>query len=190
MLVTTRRLVLAAAGTVAAALLARKPRAGDLRDLSGLVPESPPKTLPDFGFVDEAGRTRSLADYKGRGVVLNFWATWCMPCVEELPSLDALARRLAGRDVAVLALSSDRGGAKAVQAFYAGHGIRTLPVLLDDGMKAGHVLGLRGIPTTLLIDRAGRERARFEGSADWASDASAARVADLVGGRSPETNAT
>jgi len=75
------------------------------------------------------GTVRTLADYAGQGVVLNLWATWCVPCVAEMPALDALARQVAGDRVAVLTLSSDRGGAPPVERFYREKGIQTLCVI-------------------------------------------------------------
>jgi len=113
--------------------------------------------------------------------VLNLWATWCVPCVAEMPALDALARLVARDGVAVLTLSSDRGGAPPVERFYHEKGIQTLPVLLDQHGDAARTLGARGIPTTLLIDRSGKERGRLEGAADWASADSVSVIRKLIG---------
>ena len=167
----TRRAMLAAAAlTLPVALALRKPRAATpgLADLGRLQPTDG-AAVPELRFSTADGTVRTLADYAGQGVVLNLWATWCVPCVAEMPALDALARLVAGDGVAVLALSSDRGGAPPVERFYRDKGIRTLPILLDPRGDAARALGARGIPTTLLIDRAGKERGRLEGAADWAS---------------------
>ncbi len=84
------------------------------------------------------GATHHLSEFKGRGMVVNMWATWCAPCVAEMPSLEALSKALAPQDIAVLPLSSDRGGAERLQAWYQAHGITALPVLLDPkGAMAG-----------------------------------------------------
>jgi thiol-disulfide isomerase/thioredoxin len=115
-------------------------------------------------------------------MLINLWATWCAPCVAEMPELAALSKALAPDDIAVLPLSSDRGGASAVQAFYQEHGITGLPVLLDPKGAAARTWQARGIPTSLVIDKQGRERARLEGSADWSTTAAAARVRKLVAG--------
>ena len=104
-----------------------------------------------------------------------------MPCVAELPALAALARTLAPDNIAVMPLSSDRGGLPKIEAFYADRGISGLPVLLDPKGAAGQAWGARGIPTTLIIDRQGRERARAEGAADWATPAAAELIRKLVG---------
>lgn len=190
-IIHSRRTLIAAAGTLMAGAAARKPRAQEdtgrpaLRDLSGLQVQSPPQTLPALSFTDAEGQPRTLRDYRGRGVVLNVWATWCMPCVAELPSLDTLAQRVKGDGIAVLALSSDRGGAGTVRRFYATHDIQVLPVLLDPDMDAAHRLGARGIPTTVLVNAMGQECARLEGSADWASDAALARIRALIAPERP-----
>lgn len=186
--IVTRRALLvgagAAAGTVAAALIARKPGAvaaeeesPALPDLSGLKATGP-TPLPDIGFTDAAGARRTPADYAGRPALLNLWATWCVPCVAEMPALDAFAAR--APEFTVLPLSSDRAGAPAVERFFRERGVAHLPVLLDPRGEAARALGARGIPTTLVLDAQGRERGRLEGAAAWASDAAVARLRALV----------
>jgi thiol-disulfide isomerase/thioredoxin len=177
----TRRALLAVAGTLAGASLVRKSWAEEeLRSFAdALVATRPPKAVPPIRILTAGGATRTLADYAGQGVVLNLWATWCVPCVAEMPALDKLAAALSGDRIAVLPLSSDRQGAKLVDAFFFTHGVRTLPVLLDPDGEAAQALGARGIPTTLIIDRAGREVGRTEGAIDWS--AAAEGVRRLVG---------
>jgi thiol-disulfide isomerase/thioredoxin len=177
----SRRQVIAAVGTLAAALIARKPRAQELEDLAGALKlTEPPVPAPAISFVAADGSEHRLADFLGHGMVVNLWATWCAPCVAEMPSLAALSKSLAPNDIAVLPLSSDRGGASAVAAFYKQHDITGLPVLLDPKGAAAHAWHARGIPTSLIIDRQGRERARLEGSADWSTPAAAALVRKLI----------
>lgn len=181
MMAGRRRILGAAGGTLASALLARKPRAAGLAAPDvGLAAPKAGKEVPPFTIRLPDGTQRTLADYAGKGVVLNLWATWCVPCVAEMPSLDALAEAVATSGVVVLPVSSDRGGAPAVQGFYAAHGIAHLPVLLDPASAAAHALGARGIPTTLLIDKTGRELARLEGGAAWDSPAAVAMVKRLA----------
>jgi thiol-disulfide isomerase/thioredoxin len=183
MVLITRRHLLASAGTLAASLSARKPHASELQDLaSGLKPTSPPVMAPNITFVAADESEHHLKDFLGHGMVINLWATWCVPCVEEMPALAALSRTLAPDDIAVLPLSSDRGGARAVEAFYQEHEITGLPVLLDPKGAAAHTWRARGIPTSLIIDKQGRERARVEGSADWSTPAAAAVVRKLASG--------
>ena len=139
--------------------------------------------LPEVAFVDGDGTRRGLADFRGKGVVLNFWATWCVPCVAEMPSLDRLQARLANRGVVVLALSSDRGGAPVVRGFFARHGIEHLSVALDEGLQAARALGVQGLPTTVLIDAEGRERGRLVGAAEWDSAEAVALTEDCLIGK-------
>jgi thiol-disulfide isomerase/thioredoxin len=179
----TRRRALAAVGTLAAGASVRKPRAeGALPPLgSVLVTVDPPEAAPDIGFVAADGTPHRLSEFAGHGMVVNFWATWCAPCVAELPALAALSRTLAPDDIAVLTLSSDRGGAAVVQAYFDQHGISGLPVLLDLHGEGARAVRARGIPTSLVIDKQSRERARLEGSADWSAPEAARTVRRLVG---------
>ncbi|MGB1548632.1 MAG: TlpA disulfide reductase family protein, partial [Alphaproteobacteria bacterium] len=87
-------------------------------------PLSEPRPVPDEVFYDEDGVERRFADFRGKGIVLNFWATWCGPCVRELPSLDRLADRIAEEDIVVLPLSQDRKGLAIVRPFYKRLGIK------------------------------------------------------------------
>jgi thiol-disulfide isomerase/thioredoxin len=177
-----RRTVLgAAAGTLAASTLPRKPLAEDLPPLSqGLTPVSPPAEPPDGVFTAADGSSHHLAEFKGRGMVVNLWATWCAPCVAEMPSLEALSKALAPQDIAVLPLSSDRGGADAVRAWYQAHNIIGLPVLLDPKGALARAFNARGIPTTVVINTAGLMVARLEGAADWSAAAAQALVRKLA----------
>ena len=181
MALISRRNLLAAGGTVAAATWSRKPHAQELNELrEALKPIDPPADAPDILFVDTRGIQHHLSEFHGHGMVINLWATWCAPCVAEMPSLAALARTLAPADVAVLPLSSDRGGADAVQAFFTAHNIIGLPVLLDPHGAAARAFGAQGIPTSIVIDKQGQQRARLTGSADWSTPDAAATVKRLV----------
>lgn len=181
MIPTKRRALLAAALTLPVVACPRKPWAAGaaLPDLSRMQPQ-PGAALPEFKFTTADGTVRTIADYAGQGVVMNFWATWCVPCVAEMPALDALARTVAADRVAVLALSSDRGGAPPVERFYREKNIQSLAVMLDPRGDAARAFGARGIPTTILIDRTGKERGRLEGAADWASAAAVSAVRRIV----------
>ena len=173
-----RRTLLAAGATLAFGPAARKPLAATGSLLPPKV-EAPGAAVPEIHFALADGTARTLADYAGQGVVLNFWATWFVPCIEEMPALAVLADRLQGKNVVVLPLSSDRGGAQAVERFYREKEVEGLPVLLDARGDALHAMGGRGIPTTVLIDRNGHERGRLEGAADWGSDTALAAVQEL-----------
>ena len=128
--------------------------------------EALPPTAP---FTGPQGNEITLADFRGKLVVLNFWATWCAPCLREMPSLDRLQGRLGGQDLEVVALSSDRAGAERVDPFFAKAGIVHLARYLDPRNKVARSLGVRRLPTTLLIDRRGRLMGRLEGAAEWDS---------------------
>ncbi len=130
---------------------------------------SPPHPVTVQPFVDSQGAEKTLADYRGRGIVLNFWATWCAPCVKEMPQLDRLKKILAQDEIEVLALSEDRAGGPLVEKFYRINTIRNLDVLIDRGGKVLRGSKIRGLPTTLLINAEGREIGRVQGISEWDS---------------------
>lgn len=129
----------------------------------------PPVEAPDEPFVDGDGRERRLREFQSKGVVLNFWATWCAPCVKEMPALDRLSAMVGSDGIAVAALSADREGAAVVRDFYQRNGIKNLAVLVDPTSKLVLKSGAKGLPTTLLINPAGREVGRVVGPAEWDS---------------------
>jgi thiol-disulfide isomerase/thioredoxin len=132
-----------------------------------LVPAKKPVPLPEVRFTDGEGRSLTLADFRGRIVLLNLWATWCTPCREEMPTLDRLQARLGGTDFEVVALSIDHDGIAAVRKFYQEIGIKHLRIYNDPTTDATARLSVIGIPATLLIDREGREVGRALGPAEW-----------------------
>lgn len=142
--------------------------------------------LPDFSFTDAEGKAHGPADFAGRGLVINLWATWCPPCVAEMPALDRLAAAMAQENILVLPLSSDRGGAAVVRAFYERTQVRHLGIWLDPRGAAGRALGARGLPTTIIVDRGGRERARLEGDAAWDAPEFMAAIRRLTARGAPE----
>lgn len=156
--------------------------AGD-SGLPGIIPTDPPRPVPDLAFVDGEGRRVDLADFGGRVVVLNVWATWCGPCVREMPSLDRLEAALGGRDFQVVALSVDRGGAATVAPFLPRLRLSALRPYYDPLGESMEAFGIRGLPTSILIDREGREVGRVEGAIAWDAPA-ARRLIERVIGRS------
>jgi thiol-disulfide isomerase/thioredoxin len=128
-----------------------------------------PRSLPELRFLRGDGAVVRLSDFEGRVVLLNIWATWCVPCREEMPTLDRLEEQLGGPGFEVVALSIDNGGADKVAGFYQELGIRHLTIYVESAGLVGRELGMMGVPTTLLIDRQGRELARKMGSAAWDS---------------------
>jgi thiol-disulfide isomerase/thioredoxin len=142
--------------------------------LGRFVTHAAPAAVPPLSFVDADGKTLSLDDFKGKVVLLNLWATWCAPCVEEMPSLDRLQEKLGGDRFTVLALAMDKQGRPLVEPFLEKLGVKNLPMYLDPSGNATRALKARGLPTTVLIDRDGREIGRLEGSAVWDSVPAAA----------------
>jgi len=172
-----RRAVLAGLG-----LLALTRRALALDPLSGaLVEVRPPAVPPAFSFTTATGARQTLADYRGKGVVLNIWATWCGPCVAEMPALDALAPRAAALGIAVLPVSMDAQGLPAVREFYRTHQIHSLPILLSPDGDIARAFKVVGIPASFIIDRAGRITAHLEGAVQWDTSSALAKIQHLVG---------
>ncbi len=106
--------------------------------------------------------------WRGKVVVLHFWATWCTPCVEEMPDMNRLAKRYAGnRDVLIVPVSQDMTGFLTIKTFYRRHELSALPMYWDEKAAAFKALGLNALPTTLILDRDGRVTAQIRGQADW-----------------------
>lgn len=147
--------------------------------LGEFIPAAPPQPAPELSFTDMAGKLASLDDFKGKFVVLNLWATWCQPCLREMPSLAALQTKL-GSSLTVLALSEDRGAVVSVRPFLDKHGLDQLKVYLDPNSTAAHAFLARGLPTSVVIDRDGNVLGKVEGAADWDSDAMRAVLAKLM----------
>jgi thiol-disulfide isomerase/thioredoxin len=139
-------------------------QAVDLKPPSAITPVRPPGMLPPLAFKAITGEPVGLDRFRGRPAVLNFWATWCAPCVAELPELDKLAATGA---LTVLAASADRRGMEVVGPFLIKHPLPHLTILLDQQSDAAHAAGVVGFPTTLVIDPQGRVRGRLEGPASW-----------------------
>ena len=131
-------------------------------------------------FTDGAGRKLLLADFAGRVVLLNIWATWCPPCREEMPALDALQRALGGPDFAVVPISIDNEGIDAPRKFYNEIGIRDLGLYWGKDVRVQLAFAAFGLPTTLLINRNGQEIARIYGPAKWDKPAAITQIASVI----------
>jgi len=136
---------------------------------SVFVPLSTPEALPAFVFEDAEGKSLRLDDFRGKAVVLNIWASWCPPCVAEMPSLDALQKNFPDRKLVVIALNADRGGTVATVNFFRRHEIHNLSVYNDPTGRVSSVLHARNLPTSFLIAPDGKEIGMVEGDADWSS---------------------
>lgn len=121
---------------------------------------------PDFTLQAPGGKSVKLSDHKGKVVFLNIWASWCPPCREEMPAMEALHRRMKGREFAILAVSIDEDGEETVTSFAREHGL-TFPVLLDPGKETYTLYGLTGVPETFIIDKSGTIVRKVLGPQDW-----------------------
>jgi len=167
----------AGAGTAVAdgAVSVERPRLGEF------IPNSPPIPAPTISVVDLAGNTVSLSDFAGRLVLINFWATWCEPCLREMPSLERMQSRL-GNKITVVAISEDRGGSKTVEPFINKLGLKSFKTYLDPKSDAGRAFKVAGLPTSFLIDREGRALGRVEGAAEWDSPKLLGILKSVLGG--------
>jgi thiol-disulfide isomerase/thioredoxin len=128
-----------------------------------------PKPVPQLAFDDAKGVAHTLAEFRGKVVLLNIWATWCAPCREEMPALDRLQAELGGERFQVIPISVDVQGAGIGRKFYTDVGIKALPLYVDPTAKAAFTLDAAGLPATLLLDRDGREIGRHLGAVKWDS---------------------
>jgi thiol-disulfide isomerase/thioredoxin len=137
--------------------------------MAAFVYKKMPEPLPALSFVDADGKQRTLADWHGRVVLLNLWATWCAPCRKEMPELDSLQAELGSEKFEVVALAVDRTGAEGAKRFLEQARVGSLGLYVDASARAAAELKAVGLPTTLLIDREGREIGRLTGPAEWNS---------------------
>ncbi len=142
----------------------------DLPDAAVALDRMAPQQAPPVVFLNAHGKRLSLGDYAGHVLVVNLWATWCGPCVAEIPSLAALAPRLRGNGVLVLPISIDMGGAAVVRKFYADNAVQGLPVLVDPNGTNMQVLQTDSIPYTIIINAAGQMVASTDTAANWNTD--------------------
>ena len=149
--------------------------------LKKLVFAAAPHDVPQIPFVDADGAQHRLADWKGKYVLVNFWATWCAPCRKEMKSLERLQQAFGGDDFEVVTIATTRNTLPAIRRFFSEISVTDLPILIDDNARLSREMGVLGLPTTLLLNRDGQEIARLRGDAAWDSDSARAIVARLVG---------
>lgn len=137
------------------------------------------EAVPEIAFLDPDGKEHRLQDYAGKVVMVNFWATWCAPCREEMPSLDKLQVDMGGDEFEVLTIATGRNPLPSINKFYEETGIKNLPILTDARQQLARAMGVVGMPVTVLIDQEGKERARLIGGADWSSEASKQVIREL-----------
>jgi thiol-disulfide isomerase/thioredoxin len=180
-----RSLLATLAALTAASALGKSARADELPDASDALTRIMPQSAPAVSFTTPHGKMLGPANYAGHTLVLNFWATWCGPCVEELPSLAQAAPGWARHGILVLPVSIDLNGAAAVIPFYKSHDITTLPILLNSDGSDVRQLNAPGIPATLVINAQGQLVAHLVGAANWNTQATFAYLASL--GATPKT---
>lgn len=128
---------------------------------------NPAKPVPDLEFLNADDRPMRLSDLNGKVRLINLWATWCAPCVKEMPSLDRLQEMLPKERFVILPISLDGPTKPKVAPFYRDQNLDNLGIYYDKGKKAMSTLGVTLLPTSILVDPAGRELGRIEGDADW-----------------------
>jgi thiol-disulfide isomerase/thioredoxin len=138
------------------------------------------EAMPELRFSGLDGNESSLAAFRGKVVVLNLWATWCVPCREEMPALDRLQAMFSKDEVVVLALSLDRGDNAKVEKFLGEVGVKNLSIYRDAKGAAARTLRVPGLPATILVDRQGREAGRKLGIEQWDGEAAVSAVKALL----------
>jgi thiol-disulfide isomerase/thioredoxin len=157
---------------------AKQPAAPGVESAGRLDRSQAGSAAPDIAFEDPSGDPASLADFAGKPVLLNLWATWCAPCVAEMPTLDALAADRPG--IRVIALSQDLEGRQKVDAFFERNKFASLEPYLDAELRLMGALKVQSLPTTILYDARGREVWRMTGAEDWKGPRAAALMAEAT----------
>jgi thiol-disulfide isomerase/thioredoxin len=147
-----------------------------------LVFNSAPKDVPQIVFKDPQGGEHRLQDWRGKYVVVNFWATWCAPCRKEMPALEALETEFGGDKFAVVTIATTRNTLPAINQFFGEIGVKNLPILIDENQALARPMGVFGLPTTVMLNPEGKEIARVRGDADWYSDSARAIIAAWIAG--------
>ena len=162
-----------AAADIAAADAAR---AGDMRKLMFIAPQP----LPEVGLVGLDDAPGSLSDYKGKWLVVNFWATWCPPCRKEMPGLGRLQAELGSDRFEVVTVASGRNDVAKIEAFFAEAGVTHLAALRDPAGDLSRQLDIMGLPVTLIVNPEGQEVGRLMGEAEWDGPEARAVLSALI----------
>ena len=154
-------------------------------EVAAVKPAEESRKLPDLAFRDAAGQPKTLSDWRGRTILLNLWATWCVPCRKEMPALDALQDKLGGRDFEVVAVNIDTRNLDKPKNWLQEVGVNHLTYYSDSNAKVFQDLKAIGkaigMPTTLLVDPNGCEIASLAGPAEWASEDGVQLVSAALG---------
>jgi thiol-disulfide isomerase/thioredoxin len=143
--------------------------AKEMPNIKNIVINKELKTYDNIVFLDSKGKSIRLSDYKGNLVMLNFWATWCMPCKEEMPSLDDLKLKPSLNNLEIFPINIGKDDIKKSNKFFVDLNIKNLDIYFDNTVTLAKDLSLRGVPTTVLFDKEGKEFARIIGSIDFNS---------------------
>ncbi|SFC92355.1 TlpA family protein disulfide reductase [Tropicimonas isoalkanivorans] len=154
-------------------------RDGDMKKLAF---HADPKDVPDIEIVDADEAAVRLSDMAGRWLVVNFWATWCAPCREEMPTLSNLQAHYDGKPVDVVTIATGRNPPTSIRRFFEEIEVENLPLYRDPNQALARGMGILGLPVTVIIDPEGREIARLMGDADWDSDSAIAILDALSAG--------
>ena len=180
--------VAASLAALAPAAASAKAKAMDLsrfatQDLARLDFTQAGTPAPMTPFEAKGGKTATLAQFRGKVVVLNLWATWCAPCVKEMPELDRLQGMFPAKDLAVVTVSMDMAGWRAVEPFWEKRGLKNIAPYLDKKNALALGFKARGLPLTVIYDRQGKEVARIAAPAKWDAKPAIDLIAVLVGSK-------
>ncbi len=157
-----------------------QPLASNAATMAAFIKHPAPKDIAAFSFADGSGAALDLTHWTGKVVLLNLWATWCAPCRKEMPELAKLQQEMGSADFEVVALSEDLKGAQASAAFLKDAKADALALYVDPKATALEAVQSPGLPTTLLIDRNGKEVGRLLGPAQWDSEESKALIKSVL----------
>ena len=180
-LIAAALVLVAAAAVVLYVIPSARVHAGNKpQALSALVAEPKPVAAPAVAFADRAGKAHMLSEFRGRYVLLNLWATWCGPCVKELPALAKLQGSVPA-GLVVLPVNVGRSTAAETESFLASHDAARLGVYVDNNLALMRAMHVYGLPVTVLIDPQGRVVDRADGPADWDAPEAVAWFKALAG---------
>ncbi len=143
---------------------------------------SDPVDVSQVVFTDPEGGEHRLADWQGKYVLVNFWATWCAPCRKEMPMLDALQAEFGGETFEVVTIATGRNAVPAIKRFFEEIGVSHLPILLDPKQELAREMAVLGLPITIILNPEGQEIARLRGDAEWDGESAKAIITALVSG--------